>query len=140
MDTRDLVVTDIAAATALWTDADLTRPWNDPGADIRRALAGEHSTVLGCFDGEDLVATAMVGEDGHRGWIYYVAVARDLRGRRLGARMITAAEDWLAERGAVKVQLMVRHGNAEAAGFYEHLGYTDSGVSVLAKWLPGHPA
>jgi ribosomal protein S18 acetylase RimI-like enzyme len=46
-----------------------------------------------------------------------------------------SAEEWLRERGVVKVQLMVRQTNVEVSAFYEHLGYENSDVSVLAKWL-----
>ena len=67
-------------------EAGLTRPWNDPNADIALALATPSSTVLaGRIDGR-LVATAMVGSDGHRGWVYYLAVARRAAAARASAR------------------------------------------------------
>jgi hypothetical protein len=65
---------DIADVVALWQACGLTRPWNDPVADIALARSGRNSTVLIGRDGETIVATAMVGHDGHRGWVYYVAV------------------------------------------------------------------
>ena len=77
------------AAVALWHDAGLTRPWNDPMNDLRRAVAGPSSTVLAGHDGGELVATAMVGHDGHRGWVYYVAVRPDRRRRGHGRAMLT---------------------------------------------------
>jgi hypothetical protein len=63
------------AAVALWNDSGLTRPWNDPVKDFDRALKGATSAVLGLVDAGELVGTAMVGHDGHRGWVYYLAVA-----------------------------------------------------------------
>ncbi|RLP77565.1 GNAT family acetyltransferase [Mycetocola tolaasinivorans] len=125
----------IPAAAALWHEAGLTRPWNDPMADAERALAGATSSVLGLVEDGILRATAMVGEDGHRGWIYYVAVREADRGRGLGRVIIEAAERWLAEAGAVKVQLMVRDTNTAVIDFYERLGYEDAEVAVLGKWL-----
>ena len=104
-------------------------------ADFDRAVDGPTSAVLGILDGGTLLATAMVGHDGHRGWVYYVAVAEDHRGAGLGARMMGAAEDWLRSAGAPKVQLMVRTDNAHAAGFYRRLGYEASDTTVLARWL-----
>src|SRR5580704_17544578 len=90
----DLLPDEIEAAVALWEACGLTRPWNDPRADIRRALAGATSTILaGRIDGR-LVATAMVGADGHRGWVYYLGVAPDLRRQGLGEAMMRAAERW----------------------------------------------
>jgi len=131
----DLTPADIESVSALWHQAGLTRPWNPPEADLRRALAGETSTVLGLFDEETLVGTVMVGHDGHRGWVYYLAVAEGRRGTGLGRQLMLAAEDWLRERGVVKLQLMVRSSNAAVLFFYDRLGYEDADVQVRAKWL-----
>ena len=135
MEIRDATGSDEDAVIALWTAAGLTRPWNDPVHDLQRALDGPSSIVLvGDADGV-LVATAMVGHDGHRGWVYYVAVREDVRGRGHGAAIMRAAEDWLRTRGIPKVQLMVRDDNAAAAGFYEALGYEPASVRVLGRRL-----
>ena len=80
-----------------------------------------------------IVASAMVGEDGHRGWVYYVAADPDDQGTGLGRAIMTAAENWLAERGIWKVQLLVRDGNDRARQFYEHLGYRDTRSICLQK-------
>ena len=123
------------AAVALWREAGLTRPWNDPQADIVRALAGRASTILaGRLDGR-LVATAMVGWDGHRGWLYYFAVAMAARRRGYGAEMVRAAEGWLAERGAPKLNLMVRSENQAVIAFYERLGYRLADTVTLQRLL-----
>jgi GNAT superfamily N-acetyltransferase len=90
----------IDAAVALWREAGLTRPWNDPLEDLRRALEDPASTVLEGVQDDALVATAMVGHDGHRGWVYYLAVRPDVRRCGHGAAMMRACEAWLARRGA----------------------------------------
>ena len=120
---------------ALWTSAGLTRPWNDPAQDFERASSGPSSVILAGDAGDELVATAMIGHDGHRGWVYYVAVREDVRGRGYGTAIMRAAEDWLRDRGIPKVQLMVRDDNAAAAGFYEALGYEPAAVRVLGRRL-----
>lgn len=135
MHTRDITSADIPAVVALWEQAGLTRPWNPPAIDLQRALDGPTSTALGAFDNERLVGTVMVGHDGHRGWIYYLAVDVTHRGTELGRQLMAAGEAWLKERGAVKVQLMVRASNTDVLSFYDHLGYEDANVHVLAKWL-----
>ena len=99
----DLTETDTDAAAKLWLQVGLTRPWNPPEQDLRRALAGTTSTVLGAFDADALVGTVMVGHDGHRGWVYYLAVDHAQRGTGLGRSLMAAAEDWLRAHGAVKV-------------------------------------
>jgi ribosomal protein S18 acetylase RimI-like enzyme len=135
MHIRDLIPEDIEQASALWHRAGLTRPWNPPERDLQRALDGETSTVLGAFDDGNLVGTVMVGHDGHRGWVYYLAVDEGRRGSGLGKQLMTAAEQWLKANGAVKVQLMVRSTNESVLGFYDSLGYEDADVRVRAKWL-----
>jgi hypothetical protein len=136
----DLRADEIEAAVALWEACGLTRPWNDPRADARLALGGPASTILAARDGETLVATAMVGADGHRGWVYYLAVALDRRGLRLGAAMMRAAEAWVRGRGVPKLQLMVRADNAEACAFYEAIGYKVEPVSVMSVRFAEHDA
>jgi ribosomal protein S18 acetylase RimI-like enzyme len=130
---RDMVDADFEAVVALWQASGVWRPWNDPARDVAFARRDGHSTVLVAqLDGR-LVATAMVGEDGHRGWTYYVAVEPDLQGAGLGRAMMDAVEGWLARRGVWKVQLLVREDNAAAKGFYERLGYHDTRTSCLQK-------
>lgn len=126
---------DAEAVIALWHACDLVRPWNDPAADFGRALVGAHSTVLVSRLGGRIVASAMVGEDGHRGWVYYLAVAPDRRRAGLGARMMAAAESWLRGRGVPKIQLMVREGNDEALAFYAALGLERQRVVTLGRFL-----
>ena len=130
-----LTEAEIEAAVALWEEGGLLRPWNDPRADIRLALAGPSSTVLAARAEARLAATVMVGWDGHRGWIYYLAVARDLRRRGIGGLMVKAAEDWLAARGAPKLNLLVRAENGAVVGFYESLGYRRSEMILLQRAL-----
>ena len=122
-------------AVALWRAAGVARPWNHPEADFDLALGGPTSAVLGGRADGALVATAMVGHDGHRGWVYYVAVAPELRGRGHGRAVMAAAEAWLAERDVPKLNLMVRADNAAARGFYATLGYGVDDVAVMSRPL-----
>jgi len=126
---------DVAAAVRLWQECGLTRPWNDPQADAVRALEGTASTVLAARVDGQLVGTVMVGVDGHRGWVYYLAVSPERRGEGWGRRLMVAAEDWMREQGAPKVQLMVRASNTAVLGFYAALGYTDQQAIVLGRFL-----
>jgi len=132
---RACAAEDCDAVVALWAACGLVVPWNDPAADFALALSKSSSTVLGAFEAGRLVATAMVGQDGHRGWIYYVAVDPALQGKGLGRRMVAEAEDWLAAAGMPKVQLLVRETNQRVLAFYERLGYARSPVTMMQKWL-----
>jgi hypothetical protein len=128
---------DVTAVVTLWERCGLTRPWNDPVADIALARRGPNSTILLGREDERIVASAMVGHDGHRGWVYYVATDPDRRGRGLGRAIMNAVEDWLRQAGIAKLQLLVRQDNAKASAFYETIGYDEAAVTVFAKWLDG---
>ena len=130
-------VADRDAVIALWHAAGLTRPWNDPARDFDTALSNPTSTILIARDGNDLSGTAMVGFDGHRGWVYYLAVATDQRGSGLGRALMAAAEDWLKAKGCVAIRLMVRGDNEGARGFYSAIGYEQQDVITLGKRLDG---
>jgi ribosomal protein S18 acetylase RimI-like enzyme len=128
---------DVEPVVALWRTCDLTRPWNDPQADIALARRSPNAVVLAGRTLEGLVATAMAGHDGHRGWVYYVAVAPTARGKGFGRAIMTAAEDWLRRQGIAKPMLMVRPDNTKVQAFYETLGYEEQERVVYAKWLDG---
>ncbi|TFV38395.1 GNAT family acetyltransferase [Bradyrhizobium niftali] len=128
---------DVEPVVALWQRCGLTRPWNDPQADIALARRRDNSTVLVGRDGSAIVATVMVGHDGHRGWVYYVAVDPEGRKRGFGRVIMAAAEDWLRQAGIAKLQLLVRRENAQANAFYQSLGFEESTSVMFQKWLDG---
>ncbi len=135
MHIRPFQPSDTAAVVSLWQTCGLTRPWNDPYRDIERKRAEQPELFLvGEVDGT-LMASAMVGTDGHRGWLYYLAVAREYQRRGHARRLVQTAERLLTERGCPKLQLMVRRDNAAIIGFYAALGYTEAEVVTLGKRL-----
>ncbi|MDE2362258.1 MAG: GNAT family acetyltransferase [Hyphomicrobiales bacterium] len=131
----DLRPDETEAAVALWQECGLTRPWNDPRADISLALGKPSSTVLAGRIGDTLVATAMTGTDGHRGWVYYLAVAKTQQRNGIGAQMMEAAANWLREKGCPKLHVMIRSENVAVAAFYARLGYEKSDTITMARRL-----
>jgi ribosomal protein S18 acetylase RimI-like enzyme len=113
-------------------------PHNEPRASIRRKLGVERELLLvGHADGR-LVATAMGGWDGHRGWLYQVAVLPDARGRGHGRAIVAAVEERLRARGCPKLNLQVMASNPAAVGFWRRLGYRVEERVSLGKLLePG---
>src|SRR5580704_17013347 len=106
---RSAVAEDEHAVVALWRACDLVAPYNDPAADFRFAKSGPCSDVLlGVDDSGSIIGSVMVGHDGHRGWLYYVASGPASRGKGVGRLMVQAAENWLSQRGVVQAQLLVR--------------------------------
>ena len=126
---------DAAGVIALWAACGLTRPWNDPDADFARALAGAMSTVLVARRDGAVIGSVMVGYDGHRGWVYYLAVDPPAQREGLGRALMVAAEAWLRGQGATKVQLMVRDTNASAGAFYEALGFERQPVTTWGRFI-----
>lgn len=131
---------DIEAVIQLWRDCDLVRPWNDPRADIAQARRSGCADILVAKapDGS-VVGAVMVGDDGHRGWFYYVAVAPGRQKTGLGRRLVASGEDWMRRRGIEKAQLIIRDTNAKVRGFYESLGYGVQPRVLMARWLDGRP-
>lgn len=127
---------DAEAVVALWRACGLVVAYNDPLADFRFAVAGACSGVLvGVDEGGRVRGSVMVGHDGHRGWLYYVAADPECRGQGYGRRMVEAAEAWLRGRGVVKAQLLVRETNTQVVAFYEGLGFEVAPRVVMGKWL-----
>ena len=132
---RDYRDSDESTLIRLWQECELIRPWNDPRADIARKCADSPALLfVGCND-DEVIASCMAGYDGHRGWIYYLAVAPAWRRRGIAKKMLRHAEQGLRELGCPKIDLMVRHGNDSVIAFYKSMGYGDDPVVVLSKRL-----
>lgn len=135
MNIREYDEADESAVIALWERCGLFVPWNDPVKDIARKLEVDRDLFLvGLADGA-IVASVMGGYDGHRGWLYYVAVAPEFRKQGHGRRIIQAMEARLIARGCPKINLQVRAHNREVIAFYESLGYKESDLISLGKRL-----
>lgn len=134
---REFDERDTEQVVHLWETCGLTRPWNDPRADIARKLAVQPELFLVADDasGAGVVASVMAGYDGHRGWLYYLATAPERRGKGLARTLVAEAERRLHAIGCPKVQLMVRADNEAVGALYAGLGYENAEVSVLGKRL-----
>jgi ribosomal protein S18 acetylase RimI-like enzyme len=135
MDIREFTGADEAALIRLWERCGLTRPWNDPREDIRRKLAVRPDLLLVGVIGGEVVGSVMVGYEGHRGWVNYLAVAPERRRRGLGRALVAEAERRLLGEGCPKINLLVRADNREAVAFYRRLGYGVDEVVSLGKRL-----
>ena len=126
---------DEAAVIALWEACDLLRPWNDPHKDIARKLQVQPELFLVGLEDEKIVGTIMAGYEGHRGWVNYLAVSPEQRGRGLGRQLMAEAETKLRALGCPKINLQVRSGNDPVRAFYEAIGYTLDEVVSFGKRL-----
>lgn len=139
MEIREIADGDVANLIQLWKACAMLRPWNDPNSDIDLVRRSPGGTILIGELHDSMVASAMAGFDGHRGWIYYLAVRPDLQGHGYGRQIVTAAEEWLLEQGCPKCELIVRGDNLKVLDLYRALGYHREDRALMAKWLKRPP-
>lgn len=135
MEIRTFATTDADAVVALWEEAGLTRPWNDPRKDIDRKLAAQPELFFVAVEAGTVIGVVMAGYEGHRGSINYLATAPSVRGQGVGVALVAHAEACLLALGCPKVNLQVRLDNDAVVGFYERLGYERFEVVDLGKRL-----
>ena len=132
---RSYQASDESAVIDLWHRSNLVVPQNNPRKDIEMKCKVQADLFFVGTVRDRIVATAMAGYDGHRGWIYYLAVDPDYRQQRIGRRMMEKAESALKMRGCPKINLQVRTSNQAVISFYERLGFSDDEVIGLGKRL-----
>jgi ribosomal protein S18 acetylase RimI-like enzyme len=132
---RPFAKADEAAVVALWRAAGLTRPWNDPHADIARKQTVQPELFLVGELGGEIVASAMAGYDGHRGSVNYLAVSPAHQRSGHARAVMAEVERRLEALGCPKLNLMVRRDNTVAIGFYQRIGYDEQTVVTLGKRL-----
>jgi len=126
---------DTTGVIDLWRECGLIVPWNNPRTDIRRKYADSAQLFfVGELD-DQLVASCMAGYDGHRGWIYYLAVKNSQRSKGLASILVRHVEEELVKLECPKVELMVRETNHKVISFYNSIGFDPDPVIVLSKRL-----
>ena len=135
MNIRSYQPDDRKSLIQLWNECGLVVPQNDPQKDIQRKVGEDREMLLlGEIDGQ-IVASVMVGYEGHRGWINYLAVAPSQREQGFGRKMMGAAEQLLLGKGCPKINLQIRSSNKEVKAFYNAIGYTQDPVVSMGKRL-----
>ncbi len=124
MEIRVFQESDEQEVTALWKETfGYSEPRNDPTAVIQKKLASQRELFLVAVADGNVVGTVMGGYDGHRGWIYSLAVDPTHRRQKVGTALMRHVENALAELGALKINLQVLASNAAPVEFYRTLGY-----------------
>jgi len=119
----------------LWEECDLVVPWNDPIRDIERKLTVQPKLFLVGLMDKKIVATAMVGYEGHRGWVNYLAVNPKKQRQGIATQMMKEAEHRLLKLGCPKLQVQVRTTNSGVIKFYQKLRYNIDDVVNIGKRL-----
>ncbi len=124
---------DFDALIALWRAGDILRPHHQPAREVAFIRDATNAELILAFEGERLAGSIQVGHDGHRAWMYRLAVDPDLRGRGCGRALVARAEDWALARRMPKLMLLIRDGNEAVAQFYRRLGFEEEPRIVLSK-------
>lgn len=135
MQIRPFQNTDEAVVISLWQECDLIRPWNDPHNDIVRKLSVHPELFVVGIEGSELIASAMFGYEGHRGWVNYLAVTPAHQRRGHATELMRWGEEALKALGCPKINLQIRSCNTAVIAFYNSLGYSDDQVIGLGKRL-----
>jgi len=135
MQIRRYSSSDQSSIITLWERCGLIRLWNDPKKDINRKLKAQPELFfVGVLDGV-LIASAMAGYEGHRGWINYLAVSPDHRQKGYGRIIMQEVERQVEIIGCPKINLQIRESNTIAINFYKKLGYDIDEVLMMGKRL-----
>lgn len=124
MEIRQYQEPDREQVIGLWKDVfGYTAAHNEPGFAIDQKMLVQPELFFVADAGGRVVGTVMGGYDGHRGWIYSLAVAPDFRRQSIGTALMRHVERALAELGCAKINLMLLASNADTVTFYQTLGY-----------------
>jgi ribosomal protein S18 acetylase RimI-like enzyme len=138
VDVRPFHEHDFSEVKALWTAVfPDDPPWNAAEVSIARKVKAADDLFLVALDAGSVVGTVMAGYDGHRGWLYSVAVVPGQQRKGIGTALVREAERRLQERGCVKINLQVRSTNAGVIAFYETLGYKIEERVSMGKRIGG---
>ena len=132
---RQFVPNDTNRVIFIWEQCDLVRNWNNPNFDIQRKLNFQKELFFVGLLNDEIIATAMFGYDGHRGWLNYFAVLPNFQKRGFGKKLMTFGEMALIEKGCPKLNLQIRNDNTKAINFYRKVGYKEDAAVSFGKRL-----
>jgi ribosomal protein S18 acetylase RimI-like enzyme len=132
---RQFVPNDTNRVIFIWEQCDLVRSWNNPNFDIQRKLNFQKELFFVGLLNDEIIATAMFGYDGHRGWLNYFAVLPNFQKRGFGKKLMTFGEMALIEKGCPKLNLQIRDDNTKAINFYQKVGYKEDAAVSFGKRL-----
>ena len=128
-----------AQVVALWQQAfGYDTAHNVPSLAIDKKLAVNDGLFFVATDKKAVIGTVLAGYDGHRGWLYSVAVHADYRRHGLGSSLVRHAEQALTGLGCMKINLQINSGNEAVVGFYEALGYGVEPRISMGKKIAGN--
>ena len=130
---RTFQTSDTDKVIFIWEQCGLIRSWNNPKLDIQRKMSFQKEFFFVGELSNKIIATAMFGYDGHRGWLNYLAVIPQFQKKGFGRLLLEFGETLLFEKGCPKLNLQIRTDNAEAIKFYKAVGYSEDAAVSFGK-------
>ena len=125
MEIRPYQAADFNGLDALWREAfPDDPPRNRAAQSVPAKLALNDDLLFVAVEDDQVLGSIMAGYDGHRGWLYSVAVRQDAKRRGIGTGLVQTAEAALRRLGCPKINLQVRSTNAAVIAFYKGLGFS----------------
>jgi ribosomal protein S18 acetylase RimI-like enzyme len=122
-------------AIELWKQCGLVTPQNNPKRDIERKLKVNPEWFLVGELERKVISTCMVGYEGHRGWINYLAVSPQYQRHGFAKQLMCRAEQILRDAGCPKINIQIRTSNTDVIEFYKEIGFKTDDVLSLGKRL-----
>ena len=126
---------DKEAVIDLWRRCELIVPWNAPEKDILRKLSVKDDLFILAEDKGKIIASAMGGYDGHRGYIYYLAALPEFQKKGVDSEILKIIETKFLNKGCPKINLFVRNTNIRVQAFYKKNKYKIQESQIYGKRL-----
>lgn len=110
-------------------------PWNKAEVVIPAKIASQPDLFLVAADGDHVIGAALAGYDGHRGWLYSVAVTQDHQRLGIGSQLVKALEARLRALSCRKINLQIIAQDVALARFYHSLGFDAEDRISMGKLL-----
>lgn len=121
----------------IWTSVFGYRdPRNNPSLVIDNKLFVDDDLFFIAMEDGQIVGTTMAGYDGHRGWIYSMAVIPEKRKSNIGTELLKHTENELKKLGCVKINLQIYKDNEIVKEFYLKNGYNIEERISMGKEIP----
>ncbi len=121
-----------------WDRAELAQFWRaklaEPDGRVLIARAGAEVAGYIWMESQDRDADPLRHER-RRIYVHHICVTAERRARGIGARLLSAADDFARERGASSVLLDVWHENIVGRKAFERTGFTP--LNLLMSRSPG---
>ena len=125
----------VESLAALWTNVfGYDAPRHEPNLVIKKKIAVDDMIFL-AVDESQVVGSIMAGYDGHRGWIYLLAVSPNHRNKGFGTALLRHAESVLIDLGCIKINLQILEDNKRGVDFYKNNGYEKEPRISMGKIL-----